>query len=258
MKKAALILFILLMVLVPSVFSARWIKDKVYLETDDVGKVEFSHDTHLEMESIGRNCPTCHNDVYHLDSDKNPAFTMAEMEDGEACGVCHNDEMAFSVTENCTVCHAGDVAMQTENVGSVPFSHDIHLDMFGCDECHPDLFLPESGPDTVTMAAMKQGESCGACHDGDMAFSVSARCSSCHAGDLIFKEEDAGDAIFPHSTHNAMFGCDDCHPDLYQAARGANPAVTMAEMEDGESCGACHDGDMAFGVAEDCESCHAM
>jgi c(7)-type cytochrome triheme protein len=32
----------------------------------------------------------------------------------------------------------------------------------------------------------------------------------------------------------------------------------MEAMESGKSCGACHDGDTAFGVAEDCESCHEM
>jgi c(7)-type cytochrome triheme protein len=54
-----------------------------------------------------------------------------------------------------------------------------------------------------------------------------------------------------------MYGCDECHPDLFKARRGANKA-TMEDMESGKSCGACHDGDAAFSVAEDCESCHEM
>ncbi len=257
MKRTALVLFVLLMVLVPSVFSARWIKDKVYLQTDAVGKVEFSHYTHMEMDSIGRNCPTCHNDVYHLDAARNPAYTMAEMEQGKACGVCHNDRMAFSVAENCTTCHAGEVAMQTEKVGVVAFSHDIHVDMFGCDDCHPDLYRAQRGANPATMDDMENGESCGACHDDATAFGVSGDCTTCHAGDILYPDEDAGDATFPHAAHIDMFGCDDCHPDLYQAQRGANPA-TMEDMENGESCGACHDGSTAFGVAEDCEACHAM
>ena len=69
------------------------------------------------------------------------------------------------------------------------------------------------------------------------------------------KGPDPGNATFPHSAHLEMFSCDECHPDLFKARRGANKA-TMEEMESGASCGACHDGDGAFGVAEDCESCH--
>jgi c(7)-type cytochrome triheme protein len=32
----------------------------------------------------------------------------------------------------------------------------------------------------------------------------------------------------------------------------------MTEMEGGRSCGACHDGNTAFTVGENCETCHAM
>ena len=51
---------VLLLVALPSVLYGRWIKDKVYLQTDSVGKVEFSHYAHMEMESIGKDCPACH------------------------------------------------------------------------------------------------------------------------------------------------------------------------------------------------------
>jgi c(7)-type cytochrome triheme protein len=35
-------------------------------------------------------------------------------------------------------------------------------------------------------------------------------------------------------------------------------AIGMGGMAIGKSCGACHDGATAFGVAEACDSCHAM
>jgi c(7)-type cytochrome triheme protein len=110
------------------------------------------------------------------------------------------------------------------------------------------------------MADMKNGKSCGACHDGSGAFgvAVNSECAKCHAGDILFKDEDAGNVNFPHTTHiEILDGCDSCHPDLFKAKRGANKA-TMADMESGKSCGACHDGSGAFSVAEDCESCHQM
>lgn len=147
------------------------------------------------------------------------------------------------------------VIIQTKDVGEVFFSHSVHGTR--CNECHPKLFQKKSSSSQVSMKAMERGQSCGACHNGRLAFSVKGDCTTCHAGDIVYKEEDAGDVVFPHAAHIDMFGCEDCHPDLFRAKRGANQA-SMAEMEEGESCGACHDGSSAFGVAEDCESCHAM
>lgn len=56
---------VLLLVALPSVLYGRWIKDEVYLQTDSVGKVEFSHYVHMEK--------------------------------GESCGACHDGSTAFSV-----------------------------------------------------------------------------------------------------------------------------------------------------------------
>ncbi|HKI50643.1 MAG TPA: cytochrome c3 family protein [Geothermobacteraceae bacterium] len=147
------------------------------------------------------------------------------------------------------------VEIQTQTVGTVTFSHSLHGTH--CNMCHPKRFKKQRNSNHVSMKAMERGKSCGGCHNGKTAFSVTANCTTCHAGDILFKEEDAGNVIFPHSVHIEMFGCDACHPDLYKAKRGANKA-TMEDMENGSSCGACHDGSTAFSVAEDCESCHQM
>ena len=150
---------------------------------------------------------------------------------------------------------ANKILIQTENVGAVEFSHSIHGSR--CNECHPRLFKKQRNSNHVTMKAMEQGKSCGACHNGKKAFSVTANCVVCHAGEIVYKEEDLGNVLFSHEVHIDMFGCEDCHPDLFRAKQGANKA-TMEDMENGESCGACHDGATAFNVAEDCEACHAM
>ena len=181
MTRRWVILTILLMMALPSVLYARWIKDKVYLQTDSVGKVEFSHYTHMAMESVGKNCPTCHNDVFHIVTKKNRAATMVEMEDGKSCGFCHNGTKAFSVKGDCTTCHAGDIVYINEDAGNITFPHEAHIGMFGCDECHPDVFTAERGANQVTMEDMEKGESCGACHDGSTAFGVAEDCESCHA-----------------------------------------------------------------------------
>jgi c(7)-type cytochrome triheme protein len=147
------------------------------------------------------------------------------------------------------------VSIQTKTVGAVVFSHSVHGAQ--CAGCHPKIFRKKSNSNHVDMKAMEEGKSCGACHNGKKAFSVTGNCTICHAGDIRFKEKDAGDVLFSHSVHSELFSCDGCHPDLFAAKRGANKA-TMEEMESGQSCGACHDGSTAFSVSENCESCHQM
>lgn len=149
-----------------------------------------------------------------------------------------------------------EVYIQTRTVGKVLFNHSVHGTE--CDSCHPKLFQKKNNSNHTSMKAMEKGKSCGGCHNGEKAFSVTGNCVTCHAGDILFKEKDAGNVTFPHAAHIEMLdGCDGCHPDLFKARRGANKA-TMEDMENGKSCGACHDGSGAFSVAEDCESCHKM
>lgn len=181
MSRRSLVILVVLLVAMPGVLYARWLKDKVYLQTEAVGAVEFSHDVHLE--AVGRNCPTCHNQVYNIAVKRNPAFTMKEMEEGKACGVCHNGEMAFTVKENCVTCHKnGDMNYETD-AGAVKFSHEVHTGLFGCDSCHAGIFKAARGVNAATMEQMEGGASCGACHDGSTAFSVKdeEHCASCHA-----------------------------------------------------------------------------
>jgi c(7)-type cytochrome triheme protein len=147
------------------------------------------------------------------------------------------------------------IQIQTKTVGKVVFSHRVHGTR--CNECHPQLFQKKANSNHVSMKAMERGKSCGACHNGKKAFSVTGDCVRCHAGDILYKEESTGNVLFSHENHTSLFGCDSCHPDLFQAERGKNQA-TMTEMEEGKSCGACHDGNTAFGVAEACDSCHQM
>ena len=180
MTRYRMIFAALLVAALPAVLHGSWIKKEVYLQTDSVGKVEFGHSAHMEIESIGKDCTVCHNAVYHIVARKNPPFTMKDMEAGKACGFCHDGKQAFSVTGDCATCHAGDVVYANDDAGKIVFSHDVHLDMFGCDECHPDLFRPERGANPANMEEMEEGGSCGACHDGATAFSVTGNCQACH------------------------------------------------------------------------------
>ena len=67
---------------------------------------------------------------------------------------------------------------------NVVYSHDFHVIKAGikCTGCHYGIFNTNEARKDVTMAEMLKGRSCGACHNGTMAFSSNSRCASCHSG----------------------------------------------------------------------------
>ena len=81
------------------------------------------------------------------------------------------------------------------------------------------------------------------------------------AGKAEFAGGDKGKVTFDAKVHaDKGFKCAECHtaaPKLFEMKKGKNK-MTMADMNDGKFCGACHDGKKAFSVkAEDsCAKCH--
>lgn len=146
---------------------------KVSIPTKTVGKVAFSHAKH------GSNCNGCHPKIFKKKNPRRRNVSMMQMERGRSCGACHNGKKAFSVTENCATCHAGDIFYKNDE-GNVTFPHTAHIENYSCADCHPTLFKPDSRANTATMEDMENGKSCGACHNGDDAFSVAEDCESCH------------------------------------------------------------------------------
>ncbi len=61
------------------------------------------------------------------------------------------------------------------------FSHGAHTEWLTCDNCHTGIFQMQRGAAKITMAKIKQGEYCGACH-GKVAFGVDNACERCHQG----------------------------------------------------------------------------
>ena len=226
------------------------VKEITY-QVKSTGPTPFSHKKHLAMYT---DCSACHPKLFKAGPNKR--FTMAEMEQGKSCGACHNGKTAFSVGE-CASCHTvKEVGLTSRETGRIIFSHKMHAGKLKCGECHNKVFAPGRNK-PVGMAAMDKGKSCGACHNGKAAFSVKD-CSKCHpVHDVGFKVTGAGPAKFSHSVHLGMYSCSDCHTKIYKAGRSAK-VVTMAEMEKGKSCGACHNGKTAFSVREACVKCHDM
>jgi c(7)-type cytochrome triheme protein len=105
------------------------------------------------------------------------------------------------------------------------------------------------------MAEMEKGKSCGACHNGTRAFAL-AKCTQCHkVREITYRVKATGPVTFSHTGHLRTLQCNSCHNGLFKA--GPNPRATMAQMEKGKSCGACHHGKGAFKVSE-CGKCHPV
>ena len=68
-------------------------------------------------------------------------------------------------------------------VNPVVFSHQTHRTRFTCKVCHLELdFLMKKGSSEITREDNLDGRMCGACHNGEDAFSVNVKgyCDRCH------------------------------------------------------------------------------
>lgn len=224
--------------------------------------VIFSHDLHLSK--YNNNCKVCHNAIFNLKN--RTRYTMADMEKTKSCGGCHSGVKAFSVASesDCIRCHKGkprNVTYKMKKATEVVFSHALHIDKTKgkCRNCHNGKVI--TGKDkNVTMAEMEKGRTCGACHNGKGAFTVAGNCTHCHKGyqprDITFSLKGITNAAFSHKFHLGMYQCNDCHTAIFPYKAGTLHR-TMGEMEQGKSCGACHNGKDAFSSSGDCERCHA-
>ena len=62
--------------------------------------------------------------------------------------------------------------------------------------------------------------------------------------------------VFPHWFHRIRFRCKVCHGDLGFKFQAGGNDINMLKIIDGEFCGACHDGELAWSV-ENCDLCHS-
>lgn len=66
-------------------------------------------------------------------------------------------------------------------VRPVIFSHWFHRIRYQCRVCHGELEIRmAAGTNDITMDAIAAGRYCGACHNGDLAWSAS-ECDLCHS-----------------------------------------------------------------------------
>ena len=161
MKICAKLAWVLAVLCSASIAGNLEIKD-ITFTTKGAGKAVFSHTLHNRQKDIKNNCKACHNVLF--DMKKKIRHSMAEMEQGKSCGACHNGKTAFGLSD-CTKCHpVKEVLFKVKDAGDVKFSHNFHLNMYKCGDCHDKLY--KTGKNSlVSMAEMEKGKSCGACHD---------------------------------------------------------------------------------------------
>ena len=79
-------------------------------------------------------------------------------------------------------------------------------------------------------------------------------------GDVVINNfsDDAGmrPVVFPHWFHRIRFRCKVCHADLGFEFKAGGNKMNMLSIIDGEYCGACHNGEIAWSV-ENCNLCHS-
>ena len=62
--------------------------------------------------------------------------------------------------------------------------------------------------------------------------------------------------VFPHWFHRVRYRCKVCHGDLGFKFEAGGNEINMVKIIDGQFCGACHNGEIAWSV-ENCNMCHS-
>lgn len=79
-------------------------------------------------------------------------------------------------------------------------------------------------------------------------------------GDVVMNSYSDGagmrPVVFPHWFHRVRFRCKVCHADLGFRFKAGGNEINMLKIIDGQFCGACHNGGLAWSV-ENCNLCHS-
>ena len=79
-------------------------------------------------------------------------------------------------------------------------------------------------------------------------------------GDVVINNfsDQAGmrPVVFPHWFHRIRYRCKVCHADLGFKFKAGGNEINMVKVIDGQFCGACHNGEVAWNI-ENCNMCHS-
>ncbi|MBI2509334.1 MAG: hypothetical protein HYV99_05020 [Betaproteobacteria bacterium] len=89
---------------------------------------------------------------------------------------------------------------------------------------------------------------------------VDARHARAEYGDVVINNysdrSGVRPVVFPHWFHRIRFRCKVCHTDLGFKFKAGGNEINMLRIIDGQFCGACHNGSVAWSV-ENCDLCHS-
>ena len=68
--------------------------------------------------------------------------------------------------------------------------------------------------------------------------------------------EGVAPGIYPHWIQRIRFQCSVCHVDLGFKTGAGTTGITMEKLIDGQYCGACHNGNIAWSI-DNCDLCHS-
>ena len=134
----------------------------------------------IETPSMNLPCFHCHSIETFRDPRTFPHETHRDM--GLHCNQCHIIRTHESMELNgstCNSCHNLKLMKLSRTNMPALFDHDTHANMFGCGDCHSDIFRMKAGSTKIDMAGMYKGKYCGKCHNGRSAF-ASDNCGRCH------------------------------------------------------------------------------
>ena len=171
----------------------------------------FPHSSHTKWVA----CNQCHPRIFRHRGTK---ITMGEIVQGKYCGECHG-KVAFPLTTACERCHPGfpqppnraqprligdikltrvttafsdSTKVPVDSTGAVlnsltdafpeaTFPHWVHRIRYKCMVCHMNVFEPKAGANRILMKDVTEGEACGKCHNGKVAFDTGfSNCARCH------------------------------------------------------------------------------
>lgn len=73
-------------------------------------------------------------------------------------------------------------SMKKAGVKPVLFPHWFHRIRFKCKVCHEEIFILQRGANDINMKSIMDGEACGKCHNGIVAWEP-LYCDRCHSWD---------------------------------------------------------------------------
>lgn len=93
-----------------------------------------------------------------------------------------------------------------------------------------------------------------------MAASSTQNVAYAEYGDIVLNnysdQTGVRPVIFPHWFHRIRYACKACHSNLGFKFKAGGSDINMLNIVNGEQCGACHNGEIAW-ATENCDLCHS-